>query len=104
MLSGRHILPKRCPPDHCPKAMYEPASHQVGWVFHSLCEFQSVQQIIITLSAQKAKLICVEMPNSIVHGHLAQVKDPGFSIALMIVQYNVRNQSNRGKALLLTML
>ena len=96
----------RCPPeeDHCPETMYEPASHQIGWVCHSSCELQSVQQIMIILSLQKPKPVCIEMPEGLVHGHLAEVKDTLFLIALMVVQNNIRHQSNRGKAVLLTIL
>lgn len=63
-----------------------------------------MQHIVIILPVQKAKLVCMEMPEGLVHGHLAEVKDPLFPIGLMIVQNNIRHQSNRGKAVMLTML
>lgn len=96
----------QCPPGegHCPETMYEPASHQVGWICHSSCELQSVQHIMIILPVWKAKPVCTEIPEGPVHGHPAKVKDPLFPIALMIVRDNIRHQSNRGKAVLLTML
>jgi len=46
----------------------------------------------------------MEMSEGLVHGHLAEVKDLLFPIVLMVVQNNIRHQSNRGKAMLLTIL
>lgn len=58
---------------------------------------------MIILPVQREKLVCTEMLEGLVHGHLAEVKDPLFLIALMIVQ-NIRHNSNRSKIVLLTML